>query len=62
MSIIKCDICEHQIDSDLVDCTEYNDKEVCQDCYNEATYADEPDYEKENYFEERARDLDKLNN
>jgi hypothetical protein len=26
------------------------------------THADELDYEKENYFEERARDLEKLNN
>jgi hypothetical protein len=62
MSIIRCDICEHQIDSDFIDCTEYNGKEACQECYNEATHADEPDYEKENYFKERERDLEKLNN
>jgi hypothetical protein len=55
MSIIKCNICEYQIDSDFIDCTEYNGKEVCQECYDEATHADEPYYERENYFEERAR-------
>jgi hypothetical protein len=58
MSIIRCDICEHQIDSDLIDCTEYNGKEVCQECYDELQGDEEPDYKKENYFEERARDLE----
>lgn len=61
MSIIRCEICEHQIDSDLIDCTEYNGEQVCQECYDEATHADKPDYERENYFEERARDLEKFN-
>jgi hypothetical protein len=32
MSIIFCNLCEHQIDSDFVDCNEYEGKEVCQEC------------------------------
>ena len=35
MSIIRCNICEQQIDSDFVDCTEYEGKEVCQECFEE---------------------------
>ena len=27
MSIIKCDLCQDQIDSDIIDCNEYNGKE-----------------------------------
>jgi len=60
MSIIICNICENQIDSDFIDCTEYNSKEVCQECYNEMQEDDEPGYERENYFEEKARDLEKI--
>ena len=58
MSIIRCDNCENQIDSDFVDCTELNGKEVCLDCYYEIQGDEEPDYDVENYFEKKARDFD----
>ena len=35
MSIIRCNLCEQQIDSDFVDCNEYESKEVCQECLEE---------------------------
>ena len=60
MSIIKCDLCQDQIDSDIIDCNEYNNKEVCEDCYNEAVWSEEPDYDVENYFVKQARDLEKF--
>ena len=53
-------MCQDQIDSDIIDCNEYNGKEVCEDCYNEAVWSEDPDYDVENYFIERARDLEKF--
>ena len=58
MSIIICNICEHQIDSDFIDCTEHKGKLVCQKCLEEVTWSEEPDYERENYFEKKAREWD----
>ena len=58
MSIIRCDNCEHQLDSDFVEFEFYKDKEVCIDCFNEMRGDEEPDYDVENYFEKQARDLE----
>ena len=61
MSVIRCDNCEHQLDSDFVEFEFYKDKEVCIDCFNEIRDDEEPDYDVENYFDKRARELEKLN-
>ena len=59
--MIRCEHCQKQLDSDFIEFEEYNDQEVCIDCYNEMQGDEEPDYDVENYFEERARDLEKFN-
>lgn len=35
MSIMRCDNCEQQLDSDFIDFEFYEEKDVCIDCYNE---------------------------
>ena len=37
MSIYRCTNCEDTFDGDYVGCFEYEDKEVCQECYNGLT-------------------------
>jgi ribosome-binding protein aMBF1 (putative translation factor) len=35
MSIIRCELCESQVDSDLVNMVEYGDESVCEECCEE---------------------------
>lgn len=59
MSIYICTICNEQKDSDF-NCAELDGKECCEECFEEATWSKEPDYERENYFEKKARELESL--
>tara|TARA_R110001632_G_scaffold167755_1_gene286313 strand:- start:632 stop:820 length:189 start_codon:yes stop_codon:yes gene_type:complete len=45
MSIIRCDNCEQQLDSDFVEFEFYKNEEVCISCYDEMRGDGEPDYD-----------------
>jgi hypothetical protein len=45
------------IDSDFGGLEIFNNQEVCDSCFEDME--PEPDYEKENYFEKKAREYDK---
>jgi hypothetical protein len=55
MSIIRCTECEENKDSDFIEFYLKKEGDICEDCHQQ-----EPDYEVENYFDKRARDLEEL--
>ena len=38
MSIIRCDNCDQQLDSDFVEFEFFKDKEVCDNCFNKDAF------------------------
>ena len=60
MSIIRCEQCEQQLDSDFVEFEFYKDEEVCINCYNEMRGDEEPDYERESFFDKHAREYEQF--
>lgn len=45
MSIIRCDNCEQQLDSDFIEFEFYKNEEVFISCYDEMRGDEEPDYD-----------------
>ena len=60
MSVIRCDNCEQQLDSDFVEFEFYKNEEVCISCYDEMRGDEEPDYEVENYFEKHKQNFEQF--
>lgn len=46
MSIIYCEGCDNQVDTDYVECFKHENKLICADCYNKLDVFEELDASK----------------